>query len=247
MKDKIIEWVKDPKRDYNEGVDLLAKVCTNKSLVRYFQNTSERFGVKKLIYELGKYAGKMPVVETKPKEVEEKKEVPTFKDDNSVGGIAKKIVHDTWVEISRINEEIFKLGNGNDEATKAKRVALMDERQPLIERYNEVYEAKEEFYNGKKSEAELQQVIDGTAKAPKVVEQKASDVTMGDAALIKRLHALKTNITRSQNQLDYQQPKRGKEKNPMPDCPKRREIEAKLKAMQSELDTLTAEKERRSI
>ena len=247
MKDKIIEWVKDPKRDYNEGVDLLSKVCTNKSLVRYFQNTSERFGVKKLIYELGKYAGKMPVVEAKPKEVEEKKEVPTFKDDNSVGGIAKKKIHEAWVELSKLQNELYDTGTANDEATVAKRKGIMEKRDHIVERYNELYEAKEEFYNGKKSEAELQQVIDGTAKAPKVVEQKAADVTMGEAALIKRLHALKTNITRLQNQLLYQQPKKAKAENPMPACPKRSEIEAKLKAMQSELDTLTAEKERRSI
>lgn len=248
MKDKIIEWVKDPKRNYNEGVDLLDKVCTNKSLVRYFQNTSERFGIKKLIYELGKYAGKLPVVDVKPVKVDVKKETPTVKEDTSVGGIAKKIVHDTWVEISRINEEIFKLGTGNDEATKAKRVALMDERQPLIERYNSVYEAKESFYNGELSEEELKQVIVGKPKEePKVDETRAEALTMGDVELLKKIKSTKSAINRAQNQLLYQKDTKQKKENPMPDCPRRKEIEERLAQRQSEMATLMTEYERRGL
>ena len=243
MNKEIEQWLNGG-RDYDEGVALFVKYGGNRAQARVFQNTAARFAIKSLTYELTKLAKKTtsaPVAGKKPVAK------AAAKDDNPVGRRAKDIIHEEWVKMSKKQEELYQTGTSNDADSLAKRQAIMAERDPHVARYNEVYEAKEEFYAGKKSEAELQQVIDGTAKAPKVVEQKSADVTIGDAALIKRLHALKTNITRSQNRLDYQQEKKGKEKNPMPACPKRSEIEAKLKAMQKEYADLTAERERRGL
>ena len=249
MKNTILQWIESPERDYQEGVGLLTATCENKSVVRVYQNTSARFGMNGLVKELEKIAKRMPDEEAAPtiKKVARQASKPEPKDDNPTARKAKDIIHEEWVKMSKKQEELYQTGTSNDADSLNKRQEIMKERDEHVERYNEVYEAKEEFYAGKKSEAELQQVIDGTAKAPKVVEQKAADVTMGDAQLIKRLHALKTNITRSQNRLDYQQDKKGKVKNPMPACPKRSEIEAKLKAMQKEYADLTSERERRGL
>ena len=248
MNKEIEQWLNGG-RDYDEGVALFIKYGGNRSQARVFQNTVARFAIKSLTYELTKLAKKTtsaPVAgkkEAKPTTTTAQKP----KDDiPEVVAVAKQIVHDTWLELSRINEELHALGEVNDGKTMAARQALMEEREPLIVRYNTVYEAKEAFFAGEMTVEQLQAVIDNKPKEePKAEEPQAKE--MSDLEITKRLHALKTNITRSQNRLDYQQEKKGKEKKPMPDCPKRKKIEAKLNEMKAEYDTLQAEAKKRGL
>lgn len=249
MNTEIKEWL-EGSRDYEEGVALFVKYGGNRAQARVFQNTAARFAIKSLTYELTKLAksttsvavaAKKPLAKAAAKEkVEPQNNIP------EVAALAKKIVHETWVELSRINEELHAIGEANDDKSIAARKALMDEREPLIERYNTVYEAKESFFAGEMTEEQLKAVIDGKPKEePKADSQPNKEMT--DLDITKRLHALKTNITRSQNRLDYQQEKKGKEKNPMPDCPKRQKLEAKLKEMQAEYKALQAEAKKRGL
>lgn len=274
----IKQWVEDPKRSYSVGVALLEKHCTNRCLVRYFQNTTERFGMKKLTYELGKLALKV-----KEPEPVEPPQTPTVVDtppageggttqavdtpptdenqsplDNDkppipeVAAIAKSIVHDTWVELSRIKEELFKLGTENNPDIIARRKALLDEQAPLVARYNEVYEAKEAFFDGELDEQQLLAVINQEQPNVDNKQQAANKELskMSDLDLAKAIKAAKAAITRCNNQLRFQQDvatKGGKPlpENPMPDCPKKEEIVKKLADKTQELVTLTAELESR--
>lgn len=278
METTIKQWVEDPKRSYSVGVALLEKHCTNRCLVRYFQNTTERFGMKKLTYELGKLALKV-----KEPEPVEPPQTPTVVDtppmgeggttqtvdtpptdenqppmDNNkppipeVAAIAKSIVHDTWVEISRIKEELFNLGTENTPDIIARRKALLDEQAPLVARYNEVYEAKEAFFNGELDEQQLLAVINQEQPKENNKQQAANNELskMSDLDLAKAIKAAKAAITRCNNQLRFQQDvatKGGKPlpENPMPDCPKKEEIVKKLADKTQELVTLTAELESR--
>jgi len=285
METTIKQWVEDPKRSYSVGVALLDKHCTNRCLVRYFQNTVERFGMKKLTYELGKLALKVkepePIeppqtptvvdtppmgeggttltVDTTPADENQPPmsngEQPT--DNNKppipeVAAIAKGIVHDTWVELSRIKEEIFNLGTENTPDIIARRKALLDEQAPLVARYNEVYEAKEAFFNGELDEQQLLAVIN--QEQPKVEDQRPVDNVdlskMSDLDLAKAIKAAKAAITRCNNQLRFQQDvatKGGKPllENPMPDCLKKEKIIKKLADKKQEIVTLTSELESR--
>lgn len=278
METTIKQWVEDPKRSYRVGVALLEKHCTNRCLVRYFQNTTERFGMKKLTYELGKLALKV-----KEPEPVEPPQTPTVVDtppigeggttqtvdtpptdeeqppmDNNkppipeVAAIAKSIVHDTWVELSRIKEELFNLGTENTPDITARRKALLDEQAPLVARYNEVYEAKEAFFNGELDEQQLLAVINQEQPKEDNKQQAANNELskMSDLDLAKAIKAAKAAITRCNNQLRFQQDvatKGGKPlpENPMPDCPKKEEIVKKLADKTQELVTLTAELESR--
>lgn len=257
METTIKQWVEDPKRSYSVGVALLDKHCTNRCMVRYFQNTVERFGMKKLTYELKKLALKVnepepieppqtPTVEDTPPTDEggttqmvdtppsdsEKPPIP------EVAAIAKCIVHDTWVEISRITEELYNVGTGNDKASKDQRKALLEERLPLIERYNQVYEAKEAFFAGEMTEGQLLAVIN--REQPKKDNKQPADYSqLSDLELTKRIKAVKQVINRSNNQLLYQQNTVAKTENPMPDCPRRRDIEQRILVSKAELETLT--------
>lgn len=271
METTIKQWVEDPKRSYSVGVALLDKHCTNRCLVRYFQNTVERFGMKKLTYELKKLAlkvdepepiehprdqivvdtpptdegGTTQMVDTPPSD-SEKPPIP------EVAAIAKRIVHDTWVELSRIKEELFNLGTENTPDIIARRKALLDEQAPLVARYNEVYEAKEAFFNGELDEQQLLAVINQEQPKEDNKQQAANNELskMSDLDLAKAIKAAKAAITRCNNQLRFQQDvatKGGKPlpENPMPDCPKKEEIVKKLADKTQELVTLTAELESR--
>lgn len=271
MEITIKQWVEDPKRSYSVGVALLDKHCTNRCLVRYFQNTVERFGMRKLTYELKKLALKVnepepieppqtpTVVDTPPTDeggttltvdttpADENQppmangEQPT--DNNKppipeVAAIAKSIVHDTWVELSRIKEELFNLGTENTPDIIARRKALLDEQTPLVARYNEVYEAKEAFFAGELDEQQLLAVIN--QEQPKEDNKQPIDYSqLSDLELTKRIKAVKQVINRSNNQLLYQQNTVAKTENPMPDCPRRRDIEQRISVSKAELDNLT--------
>lgn len=285
MDTTIKQWVEDPKRSYSVGVALLEKHCSNRCLVRYFQNTTERFGMKKLIYELGKLAlkvkepepveppqtptvvdtpptgegGTTQTVDTLPTDENQppisNDEQPT--DNNKppipeVAAIAKSIVHDTWVELSRIKEELFNLGTENTPDIIAHRKALLEEQAPLVARYNEVYEAKVDFFNGELDEQQLLAVINQEQPKEDNGQQATNNELskMSDLDLAKAIKAAKAAITRCNNQLRFQQDvatKGGKPlpENPMPDCPKKAEIVKRLADKTQVLITLTAELESR--
>ena len=257
METTIKQWVEDPKRSYSVGVALLEKHCTNRCLVRYFQNTVERFGMKKLTYELGKLA-----LNVKELELVEPPQTPTVVDTPPTGenqppmangeqpaannkpsipevaAIAKGIVHDTWVELSRIKEELFNLGTENTPDIIARRKALLDEQAPLVARYNEVYEAKKAFFNGGLDEQQLLAVIN--QEQPKEVNKQPTDYSqLSDLELTKRIKNVKQVINRSNNQLLYQQNTVAKTENPMPDCPRRHDIEQRILVSKTKLDNLT--------
>lgn len=257
METTIKQWVEDPKRSYSVGVALLDKHCTNRCLVRYFQNTVERFGMRKLTYELKKLALKVnepepleppqtpTVVDTPPTDEGGTTQIADTTPSDSektpipeVAAIAKGIVHDTWVELSRIKDELFNLGTENTPDIIARRKALLDEQAPLVDRYNEVYEAKEAFFNGELDEQQLLAVIN--QEQPKVENKQSTDYSqLSDLELTKRIKAVKQVINRSNNQLLYQQNTVAKTENPMPDCPRRRDIEQRISVSKAELDNLT--------
>ena len=122
MNKEIKKWLNGG-RDYDEGVALFIKYGGNRSQARVFQNTVARFAIKSLTYELTKLAKKTtsaPVAGKKEAKPTPKVQKP--KDDiPEVAAVAKQIVHDTWLELSRINEELHALGEVNDEKTMAAR------------------------------------------------------------------------------------------------------------------------------
>lgn len=264
MENVIKRWIDNPNRSYDEGVALFVKFGGNRFQARYFANTQARFAEKKLLYELGKLAkqgrgnvetpAQMP--DSQPQEPacqpQEPGDQPLQKviqpqgvdetkpkaDIPEPAAIAKRIVHETWLEISRITEELYSVGTGNDEASMARRRALLEERLPLIERYNQMYEAKEAFFNGELDEQQLLAVIN--QEQPKEENKQSTDYSqLSDLELTKRIKAVKQVINRSNNQLLYQQNTVAKTENPMPDCPRRRDIEQRISVSKSELDNLT--------
>ena len=152
------------------------------------------------------------------------------------------------MKLSRQHLDLFKTGEENTPELMAERVKIMAERTPLMERYNQLYEAKEAYFAGCMTLQELEDIFECKPKKASKGKKSVSPCSeMTDVQLTKRSHAVQTNITRVQNQLDYQQDKKGKVKNPMLECPKRTKLEAKLAALREEQAAIDAEIKKRGL
>ena len=252
MVDEITKWIDNPQRDYSEGVRLLQQYGKNCHSVRYFSNRSPRFAMPELVAELqrlNKLAAAdrttvAPATEVSCATVPKKKQPDVVER-------AKQLVHEYWVKLSQFLRALFEVGEGNSDREIAARLLLLDEREPYIERYTSVYEAKEAYFKGKLTLEQLQEVVDGkTISAvlqPTKPKQKTAMEFFSDLTLAKAIHAAKTAINRYNNQLRYQKESRAKQDNPMPNCPKRRDIEKKLKIKEEELKLLEEEKKKRGL
>lgn len=238
----IEQWISDPQRDYKAGVKMLEMATNNSQLVRVFSNRSPRFAMGDLVAELRKVGGRLKNYDVK----EKPSAVPAVP---PVVESAKQMIHDTWVRLSKIHRSMFETGESNEDASVKKRLELMKEREPLIERYNSIYEAKEEYFAGRVSEEQLKEVMEGKTLDqvlhPETPKVETPMQQMSDLQLAKKAKAAKAAINRAKNQLRYQQDTAAKKENPMPQCPKRKEIEKKLTAKQDELAKLESELKRR--
>lgn len=240
MNKEIEQWLNGG-RDYDEGVALFIKYGGNRSQARVFQNTVARFAIKSLTYELTKLAkkttsapvaGKKEAKPTTPKVQKPKDDIP------EVVGKVKDEIHNIWVKLSRQHLDLFETGEENTPELMAERVKIMAERTPLMERYNQLYEAKEAFFNGELDEQQLLALIN--QEQSKENNKQPTDYSqLSDLELTKRIKAVKQVINRLSNQLLYQQNTVAKTENPMPDCPRRRDIEQRISVKKAELETLT--------
>jgi hypothetical protein len=246
MNNDITHWRENPSRDYAEGVRLLEKHSSNTHLVRVFANRSPRFAMSDLVAELRRLkptaAADLPAATVTAQA--SKTQVP------KVAEVAKQMVHEAWVKLSKNHRDLYAVGEGNSEKEMAARRILLAEREPLIERYNSIYEAKEALFAGVLTETQLQEVIDGKTIDQVLHPVKPEKVTLlaslSDLQLAKKAKAAKAVITRCKNQLRYQQDTAAKEDKPMPQCPRRKEIEQRMADKQAELATLEEELKKRS-
>lgn len=236
----IEQWLADGQRSYEVGVDLLSQYGGTAQQVRVFRGRSPRFAMGDLMGDLRRLSARSSG-STPPPMVA----VP------AVALRAKKELHQLWVQLSRLHLSLFGIGEENTPSAVAARVAMMEQRDPLIERFNALYEAKEAFFAGKLSEAGLTAVVDGRVAASGCKEssdeQPAELASLSDLELVKRLKAAKQGKIRSQNWLLFQQPTAAMVKNPLPDCPKRTFWAAKLEHFTRLYGLLLAEKEKRGL
>ena len=226
MNKEISQWIENPNREYADGLRLLERYGTNPFQLRSFSNRSPRFAMSELVGVLRRLTDST----TKVQKDETKTEATAAP---SVVDKAKGLIHDLWVKLSKIHLDLFDTGESNGEKEVAARRLMMDVRDPLIVRYNSLYEAKEIFFSGSLSEAHLQEVVDGKTVSevlhPKPPKKETPLRSMSDLTLYNKTHAAKQAINRYNNQLRYQQDTAAKVDNPMPDCPRRDKILHRLK------------------
>lgn len=246
MNTSIKEWIKNPKRCYYDGVKLLEAAGGNTNLVRVFNNRSPHFAMDELVHELKKLEPKTDIVANATE-----KTATTETEISPVAAQAKQMVHDIWVEVSKCHRELYEVGTANGEKEVKARKKIMSKRDPLIERYNSLYEAKELYFNGKLTEEKLKEVVEGKSLEsvlnPKESKAQKNISQMSDVELMKKMKAAKAAINRCKNQLLYQQDTAAPIPNPMPDSPKHDVVANRLKEKESELAMLEEEWTKRGL
>lgn len=274
------QWIDNPDHDYAEGVALFAQYSKNKALVRYFQTGTARFRMGKLVYEMGKLAKTAVTTVRADKWANNQpsaaiQTLQTFYiTGNRKGQIkadipdfilaAKKEVSSLYALIDKWHRELYDLGTSNADDVVRKRKKILDERKPVIERADRLYQLKEEWFaleegpGRKKIEGDIMELLaeskvgcGGFAfvfdSQKQEIRQTELDAGMSDIQLAKNRASLRSSITKTQNMLQYQSIRKASSPTPMPPGPKRDEYEKKLATLKALLKSVCDEMERRQI
>lgn len=275
----IQQWLSDRHHDYAEGVAIFARYSANKGMVRTLSKGSARFWMGKLEYEMGKLAQqragqemgqdvskKMSKMEVKTSEHSISQHVQMSKKMSKSPAIpevimsAKAEISSLYAIIDRMHRQLYDLGAGNGDKTVRARKRLLDKRRPIIQRADELYRLKEDYFALDDADAKRNIVarITEMLSAPLAQQPSANIVPTVDEApspslqkltdleLAKRKSSLRSAITKLQNMLTYQSIRKADEPSPMPDGPKRDEYEAKLAARKREFTAVMNEIDKRT-
>ena len=248
--DEILQWLTNGK-DYNTGVSILERHHKNRTFVQHFRHTTAKFAAAKLEYELRKLLKGKSVATTqarptappwtlinvsKPKAAKSETPIP------SIIVQAKDELYELFTAISTAHRKLYELGEGNSGDVVAQRRRILEDRLPLIRRYEKLHPLKEKYFDTGEVPTELIHMI--REKASEEPEPGAKDSRtelekLSDLELAKKQHSLKVNINRTRNRLEYQADRKLDEPDPMPESPLRTKLEAKLADLRSQYTTVT--------
>lgn len=258
MKTDVTGWL-ERGGDYGEGVELLRKYSRNRMLVRRYERSQERYLGSTLRALLARMAGVQPGagggqpstaagVEVQPGAAAGVEVQPsTAAGVPEVVAAAKSLLHELWVAMTEKQEELRAVGEGNSDAEVKERKRIMAERDPIIKDYNDLYELKEAYFESGEVPAGLEELVRRLRGEATEATAKSLWADMSDLELTKARKAKKMQLTRCENQLNYQSNRREAERKPMPDGPKRHQIESKHKTLQAELRDMDVELKRRGL
>lgn len=232
---EISSWL-NSERNYEDGVYLYDRYGRNQQLKRLFPGRKERYA-DKLAYELGKLIGiGFKTEDAAPVALQNIETIGAVAENTPVpAGSYPAIINRVIAEYSRLYNERSMLKNQQnavpDENTQeniAKRKKLIDQIDSLSVRMEILYQAKKAYLESGVIPSEDKLF---PAKAPLIqsLEELPKD------KLMQMRNNLRSQITRIKNQLEYQSSKKAKELNPMPECPKRKELEQRITDREKEL------------
>lgn len=248
---EIINWL-NSNRDYDKGCTLFIKYGKNKVLARTFPGRERRYK-EKLASELAKLAGvsivqrqgkskiqKAPPANNMPKSNNPpkppKNDGKKEKDSQIMPKVIVRLIYTQdrlYKKRAELWKERSKIPQKNTETYRIKRVELNNAIEEISKQLDVFYHIRKAY----EEKGTLPKESELFPESEKKVE-KIEFTDMDPIKLHKRLTNLRSNITKYKNQLDYQDTKKGKTKKPMPEGPKRKEIENKLKEKQSESDAI---------
>ena len=248
--DDILQWLTGCK-DYKTGVAILDRHIRNKALIRHFQYSTPKCAAAKLEYELRKLLKSVAIAQAKPTQTTPAKPFinvskPKAKKSNepipTVIVQAKDELYELFTAISTAHRRLYELGEGNSEDIVAQRRRILEDRLPLIRRYEKLYPLKEKYFDTGEVPAELVRMIrEKSSEEPEPVakDSRTELEKLSDLELAKKQHSLKVNINRTRNRLEYQADRKLDEPDPMPESPLRTKLEAKLADLRSQYTTVT--------
>ena len=230
---EITNWLNSD-RNYDDGVFLYQKYGKNPVLKRLFPGR-EKFQAEKLAYELGKLIG-LGFNQTLESQEPDNKQVPdSGSDETNYPPVINRII----AEFSRLYNERGMLKKQENDTPDENTPENIETRRKIIEKIESISARMDILYAAKKAYLEKDIVPDEKELYPVPNQQAASDPTDSGQLIIKR-NNLRSSITRAKNQLEYQSQKKADKPNPMPDCPKRRELEVRIAEKEKELAEIEA-------
>ena len=237
MEEKINNWIKNG-FNYDEGVAILASISRYKALANSIANRPHRY-TEKLRYELFKIAG-FKFEEIHPSAINTENnskttpEIKSFKDGQLPPEVEKaiKFHSDAFKTRAILHEAMANLGNKNTPEIIAEREDMSNQIAVCSEIIELMWKANEEY----KVNGTLPDVDAIVAQ----LNAKADEPLLPET--LNELKELKLNIQKSISadrfMLDYQQKTKGKNKNPMPNGPKRTKIDLRIKQKEAELSEI---------
>ncbi len=245
----VIDWWYSGK-DYQTGLMLLSQFCKNKTIILTLTRKAPKYGAGKLAYELTKSVRlnylKMPEQTEESRQLQlQNKQSPVSK---TIQNIAQTVV-DTVTQypsvVRRMKHEYSELYNKRSIAHKkmalvadvnstknnAERSGYLKEINTDSLRMDFLYKYIKDYEDNKVVPPE-----DEIWKKPKLSIKEITSVP----ELKKRRTGLLKLVHKNNNVLLYQQRKKGKEENPLPDGPKRVEMIALVKKQETEISEIEA-------
>lgn len=233
-KERVEEWWNSG-ADFDTGISLYMLYGRNKVLKSTMPGRQSRYH-EKLKYELTKDVGldwnKLPRIKTavagvsvaSPKSVDQSKlpePVPEKTDDYPYE--VRRVINE-YAECYRkrgeLHYEMSGIDGNGDEACR-QRAGLLQEIKKLSGRMDVLHVAREAYKDRK-------EIPDADKLWPKEKEVHA-DPLPSDVNELKQLKKnIQVSMVKDRNLLDYQQVTKGENKNPMPNGPKRMEIEKRI-------------------
>ena len=262
---KILAWLNQDDKDYSQGVELL-QLATSPATANRFRRGNPSLLLPHHVAFLRRIAG-----ETGASPVKRDSGASPVKRDSGVSPVkrntgaspvnpipepirrAKDKLHDLWLRLVDFHQRLLDLGFDNSDEKKKARVALMADRAPFIDAFEQLYLLKEEFFaypeGSRQLPPDLIPLLDRLDGKPtsETDSQPAKSSTsnlnsqfsnLTPLELYKKRHAILMAITRRNNKLRFSQPTPSEHLNPMPDSPKRKAIESEIATLQQQLSEI---------
>ena len=246
IKEKILAWLNQDDKDYSQGVELL-QLATSPATANRFRRGNHSLLLPHLVAFLRRIAGdtgSSPMAPVKPITPAPVQSTPI------AIRRAKDKLHDLWLRLVDFHQRLLDLGFDNSDEKKKARVALMADRAPFIEAFEQLYLLKEEYFaypeGSRQLPPDLLPLLDRLDGQPtsETDSQPAKSSTsnlnsqfsnLTPLELYKKRHALLMAIKRRNNKLRFSQSTPAEHLNPMPDSPKRKAIESEIATLQQQL------------
>ena len=150
------------------------------------------------------------------------------------------MLYDLQTNLAIYHKNLYDCGESNTADVVKKRKEILDKKQPLIELYEKLFAAKEEYFVTQIVNPSLEALLHNNADYVGVeAKTKTNYNSISDIELMRIDERLRVRITKLKNRLKYQSITRQEKPNPMPDCPKRTEIESKLEELKKEREKIS--------
>lgn len=149
-----------------------------------------------------------------------------------------------YKERDKLHKQMCNVGESNDNTSMERRKELSEKIDSLTAYMDWLYSMREAYHVSEiiPTEEEIGKT-DAPQKAPEIPGESSSSLrnknedysSMERDELAKRIHSMKTSLTRKQNMLKYQVPKKLDKENNMPPCPMRTKLETQIRIIEDKL------------